>query len=380
MTFIDVTPQSQIDRARAIAQGIGQQALQVRPIASPLQGLAQIAQAGLAGLLMSRADRQEEERRKAGQQALAGLARPGAATDVPALLQIAGNFPELSGTVNPLVSSALQPRPGLVADPTQLGFRQGTVLQQGPEGFKVLQEPSESDVVSPEREAQLMRLAEARRSNVTVEVDTAGNPLPDLPSGFAYARDEAGDPIMQEDPDNPGVFTPVAVPIPGTKEAETRKKTAEREKTRADSEAKKAGGLLDLVGRARGLVTERAPFSPVTGFAGSIAAAVPGTPAHDLSNLLDTIKANIGFNRLQEMREASPTGGALGQVTERELARLEAVVASLSQSQSEEQFLENLAIVEQTFADVIHGPQQGTVTQSDVLNMSDDELMRSLGL
>jgi hypothetical protein len=58
--------------------------------------------------------------------------------------------------------------------------------------------------------------------------------------------------------------------------------------------------------------------------------------------MLDTIGANMGFEQLQAMRAASPTGGALGNVTERELELLQAVQGSLQQSQSREQFQSNL--------------------------------------
>lgn len=74
-----------------------------------------------------------------------------------------------------------------------------------------------------------------------------------------------------------------------------------------------------------------------TGIVGSISKAVPGTPAYDLGQTLLTIKANLGFDRLQAMREASPTGGALGQVAVQELQALQATVASLEQLQSEPQ-------------------------------------------
>lgn len=79
-----------------------------------------------------------------------------------------------------------------------------------------------------------------------------------------------------------------------------------------------------------------------TGLVGSTMKNVPGTAAHDLSKKLDTIKANIGFDRLQEMRDSSPTGGALGQVSERENALLQSVWGNLEQSQSEAQFKANL--------------------------------------
>lgn len=70
-----------------------------------------------------------------------------------------------------------------------------------------------------------------------------------------------------------------------------------------------------------------------------------GQGATDLSKVLDTIKANIGFEELQTMRDNSPTGGALGQVTERELAFLQSTIANIEQSQSEEQLRHHLQIL-----------------------------------
>lgn len=83
-----------------------------------------------------------------------------------------------------------------------------------------------------------------------------------------------------------------------------------------------------------------------TGFIGGISSGTPGAPAHDLKLKLDTIKANIGFDKLQEMRDSSPTGGALGQVSENENRLLQSVFASLEQSASEEEFKKNLRKVQ----------------------------------
>lgn len=75
-----------------------------------------------------------------------------------------------------------------------------------------------------------------------------------------------------------------------------------------------------------------------TGFAAEQAAGIGGTAAADVAALLDTIGGNVAFSRLSQMRAESPTGGALGNVTEKELALLQSTVASLKQSQSDEQF------------------------------------------
>jgi len=68
-----------------------------------------------------------------------------------------------------------------------------------------------------------------------------------------------------------------------------------------------------------------------------------GVPAAvDLEENLKTIQANLGFKELQTMRDASPTGGALGQVALKELEFLQAALTSLSNRQSPEQLSKNL--------------------------------------
>lgn len=71
------------------------------------------------------------------------------------------------------------------------------------------------------------------------------------------------------------------------------------------------------------------------------------TPAGQMASLLETIEANVGFDKLQAMREASPTGGALGAVTERELKFLQAVFGSLRQDTTEQNVRYNLTRLKQ---------------------------------
>ena len=84
------------------------------------------------------------------------------------------------------------------------------------------------------------------------------------------------------------------------------------------------------------------PFDNVTGAIGTAMSYIPGSPAHDVASNIDTIVSSIGFERLQKMRDDSPTGGALGAISEKELALLNSALGSLRQSQSREQFLKNL--------------------------------------
>jgi hypothetical protein len=56
---------------------------------------------------------------------------------------------------------------------------------------------------------------------------------------------------------------------------------------------------------------------------------LPGTPARNLDNVLNQLKAQLAFGELTQMRAASPTGGGLGSITERELDLLGSVRGGL---------------------------------------------------
>ena len=82
--------------------------------------------------------------------------------------------------------------------------------------------------------------------------------------------------------------------------------------------------------------------SPYTAGVGAWGAAIPASPAKNLQQTLETIRANVGFDKLQDMRQNSPTGGALGQVSDFENKLLQSVQGSLDQKQSPAQLIENL--------------------------------------
>lgn len=83
-----------------------------------------------------------------------------------------------------------------------------------------------------------------------------------------------------------------------------------------------------------------------TGLIGKGSSFVPGTDSYNLQQRLLTIKANLGFDRLQQMRDASPTGGALGQVAVQELQALQATVGSLELGQDRKELQKNLDKIE----------------------------------
>jgi hypothetical protein len=130
---------------------------------------------------------------------------------------------------------------------------------------------------------------------------------------------------------------------------------------RQEREARIIGSIDELMSRAN--------FQTV-GIA-SVGKFLPGSLPRNFKADLETLKANISFSELQAMREASKTGGALGQVAIRELELLESTLGALDQGQSPANFRKNLQKVKES------------LTRWDIAvgggSMSEEEQLRALG-
>lgn len=146
-------------------------------------------------------------------------------------------------------------------------------------------------------------------------------------------------------------------PILGQSEAEkaaatdTAKFGAERaniapqQKAAVEQQARTTDVVLRNLDQALGSKDGKAPgmINSQTAGMGALGAGIPGLKSHDLKAVLDTIRANVGFDQLNDMRKNSPTGGALGSVSEQENLLLQSVLGSLDQGQSPEQLRAKLA-------------------------------------
>jgi len=113
-----------------------------------------------------------------------------------------------------------------------------------------------------------------------------------------------------------------------------------------------------------------------TGFLGQVTGGIGGTEAHDLSGTISTIQANLAFDRLQAMREASKTGGALGQISERELLLLQSAVENLDPTQKTETVISNLQDVSDKYQRMVDklNIALGTQGKGDDLDNALDEM------
>lgn len=121
-----------------------------------------------------------------------------------------------------------------------------------------------------------------------------------------------------------------------------RKELAEKTKGRPAQERKimeqamKFQNINNVINDAIGMVDN---FSAGVG---SVLSDIPATSAKDLSAKLETIGADSAFGALQEMRDNSKTGGALGSIAVAELDLLKASQSALDQDQSPAELRKNL--------------------------------------
>tara|TARA_R110000737_G_scaffold4373_1_gene14270 strand:+ start:37 stop:1116 length:1080 start_codon:yes stop_codon:yes gene_type:complete len=162
------------------------------------------------------------------------------------------------------------------------------------------------------------------RSGTTTNVNLP-KPMGSIPPGYAVQYDEAGNPISME-------------PIPGGPVAAAAAAAAAAEIARATTVGTTEGNRDFVVGRdVDRLVTmidDDGYFDlPEAGIGGNLLAKLGiNQEAVTFKNTLEGLQGQIGFSRLQEMRDASKTGGALGAINTKELELLIGAFGAIKQS------------------------------------------------
>jgi hypothetical protein len=174
-------------------------------------------------------------------------------------------------------------------------------------------------------------------SGVKVDVNNMGN----IPAGYKVDYDAQGNPVSMS-------------PVPGSPAAAEAAAAADKALLADQNQNQGANIVVEDVGRAIDLIKKDPKFT--TGIFGKMLSGVGGTNANSVSELVRTIKANSAFDQLQAMRAASPTGGALGAVSDTEMGLLTSAIGSLEQSQNDEQLVYNLERVQRIYNEVVNGP------------------------
>jgi hypothetical protein len=99
--------------------------------------------------------------------------------------------------------------------------------------------------------------------------------------------------------------------------------------------------MQEMISLASDLKSRVGPLT--AGPVGAVAGFIPGTSAFTLKEeMVKTLGGNIAFDRLQQMREESKTGGALGQVAVQELDALRGSLGALNSSMNPQDLQRNL--------------------------------------
>ncbi len=212
----------------------------------------------------------------------------------------------------------------------QAQIQAARMAQQGRMDLAAQNQLGRVDIATQNQQALAERAAEALRSREQIASDrleasrTAEKLAGKAPPGYAWG------PVGQDG--NPTMIAvkggPADTKLAGVLNADTMALT-------------NSISSFDRLGAAANQVLNHPGLPGITGLKGALP-NIPGGAAADAQALLGTLKSQIGFGVLQDMRNNSKTGGALGNVSDAEGKRLESNLAALEKSQSLEQFQTSL--------------------------------------
>jgi len=145
--------------------------------------------------------------------------------------------------------------------------------------------------------------------------------LPPAGDGYYYPKDpKTGEPLLKDG-------APYVLPVQGTAEDLKRIKEDKKEKVGKDSKASIAATVIVDAQRALDLIDED---RTTTGLDAWAFRQVPSTKAYALDQMVKSIQANIGIDKLLDIKAS---GAGLGQVPQAQLEMLASVLGQLNTAQ-----------------------------------------------
>lgn len=128
--------------------------------------------------------------------------------------------------------------------------------------------------------------------------------------------------------------------IPGSQVWHEMRDQAQKISRSLDSYTEKNNVVVEDIDRAINLI--QTSQVPTTGLANWITGGIPGTPAYELNSLLGTVTGNVAFDYLADMRANSPTGGAVGQLSDSEREAMANIQGNIVGANRKQTLLYNL--------------------------------------
>jgi hypothetical protein len=163
-----------------------------------------------------------------------------------------------------------------------------------------------------------------------------------IPPGYQVEYDEQGRPVRM-------------IPIPGSPAANDADKTEAAGVAQGNKRLTMTDTVTSAADKARALIGGMS-----TGLVGQGLAYIGITDAAEVKRQVDVLKSNASIENLTAMRRESPTGGALGAVSDKENAMLASAAGALDPSAGPERFAQALDNYELTLMRIIHGYEAGT--------------------
>ena len=175
-----------------------------------------------------------------------------------------------------------------------------------------------------------------------------------LSTDYTFLRDAEGNIVYENG-------LPIAVPVPGSPAAQAAEQTKEKEVGRQVQRQRAGGTVIQDIQRGLDLIPELSGLESLPGVAGAnarkMAEGIEGTVTNRISKFKESALSNVGLDTLQQMRENSPTGGALGQVPIQQQKRLEQVLGSLDVTQELPVLEQNMQRVINIYLDIVYGAE-----------------------
>lgn len=192
-------------------------------------------------------------------------------------------------------------------------------------------------------------MKKAGAATQTVNVGDGAPGLGKLSTDYGYILD----PVTRQPKIDQNTGLPMAAPVPGSPAA-MEVVQGQNKAAAANSNAMVAS---DIVTTAADRALKAAKNRNFGATGTSIVGMLPWTDSAEVMDQVDVLKAQASIENLTAMREASPTGGALGSVTERELKILQDKSGRLNPNSPN--FERDLADYTRQLLRTIHGDQAG---------------------
>ena len=225
--------------------------------------------------------------------------------------------------------------------------------------FEILNTPKKP-LSQPERLAQLMTMdadpnqtltnTQRAEMNAIKRILSVGSPtgqsfngldLPKPPDGYFYDRNANGTLKTNEE------GKPYVVPVAGSDEARKRIKEDKKEQVGQEGKATIASTVVVDAQRALDLIDSN---DLTTGLDAWALRNVPSTKAYALDQMVKSIQANIGIDKLLDIKAS---GAGLGQVPQSQLEMLASVLGQLNTAQDKATVRYNVQRVLDLYSDIV---------------------------